>query len=184
MALTRQRIITIAPTAQPAFQQTLQRILTADHSARPFREDILELRERIWQEYPVQNSWKVKHSKGGLLDIGFAAQFIALTHCHKYPQLLTSNPIDMLKLASDCGIISYEDYQSCADSYAMQNKIQTILRLCDRNFDETRAPKALEPILCNATGCANLAEAKAYLQQLQANSYGFFTKIIGQYPTA
>ena len=63
------------------------------------------MRDRIARHAPPKSPWDFKHLPGGLFDIDFMAQYLALRHAAERPDLLDPHPAEMLRRAADAGFI-------------------------------------------------------------------------------
>ncbi len=55
------------------------------------------MRDRIAQHAPPKSPWDFKHLPGGLFDIDFVAQYLALRHACAHPDILDPHPAEMLR---------------------------------------------------------------------------------------
>ncbi len=97
------------------------------------RTDIADLRARIRTEHAATSEWDVKYADGGLLEIDFLLQGLALAFA---PQALPCPTIALLvplvaaqRLAKHQGL-GQDQAQLLQSSYDLQLKVLTLLRLC------------------------------------------------------
>ncbi len=105
LALLKARVIYGEGDLPARLEDQITKILTQKRPPEKIRTDITEMRLRLLREKPGQSPWDVKLWHGGLTDIDFIAQAMALIH----PQKNTRYPRHMvcaLKALCDEGFLS------------------------------------------------------------------------------
>jgi glutamate-ammonia-ligase adenylyltransferase len=174
MALLRHRII----YADPLLAEKLPDIIASLYQTAPdpttLAQDILEMRERIAKEFPPTNPWRVKHSRGGLLDITFICQYIALRYGQQFPKLLQANNLDILAEAKAQNLLSSLQHHLLEMAWLFQSRLASLLRLCQRDFNEHSAPKGLLNLLTHSFHLQNDSDLKSNLLYHQTNVQQIF----------
>ena len=67
------------------------------------------MRDRIARHMPAKSPWDFKHLPGGLFDIDFVAQYLALRHAAERPDLLDPHPAEMLRRMATAGLLEQAD---------------------------------------------------------------------------
>lgn len=96
MALCRGRIVSKKTDFSARISQEIQIILTQKRDKITLKEDISDMRNRLYKEKPPQNIWDVKHCEGGIFDMEFMIQYQLLSSAHQYPEILSTNPLSAL----------------------------------------------------------------------------------------
>lgn len=73
-------------------------------------ENAVHLRQRQRDELCKPLKVNVKYSKGGLLDIEYAVQYLQLVHGHACTEIRCTNVLETLDKLFSCQLISHEDH--------------------------------------------------------------------------
>ena len=107
------------------------------------------MRDRIARHAPPKSPWDFKHLPGGLFDIDFVAQYLALRHAAERPDLLDPHPAEMLRRAADAGVIDRTDAERLRAARTLLSDVQGLLRLTlngdEAAFDEARRARRPAP---------------------------------------
>lgn len=89
-ALVRARFITGGQGVKDGFRLIRQAIIEQHRSNDKLRDNVLEMREKMYKTYrrPKTGAVHVKHGRGGVTDIEFIVQYLLLKHAKSYPQLV------------------------------------------------------------------------------------------------
>ena len=145
LALTRARVIhgprALVDRLNRAISATLCRARDPDGLVR----DVADMRNRIAQHAPAKGPWDFKHLSGGLFDIDFVAQYLALRHAPARPDILHPHPAEMLRRAAGAGFIAAADADRLRTVRLLMSDVQSLLRLTldgdEATFDESKAPE-------------------------------------------
>jgi glutamate-ammonia-ligase adenylyltransferase len=182
LALTRARAIH-GPTAiverlEKIVRATLRRARDPDALVR----DVADMRDRIAQHAPPKSPWDFKHLPGGLFDIDFTAQYLALRHGATRPEILDPHPAEMLKRAAAAGLIDPADCERLCAARALFGDVQSLLRLTldsdEATFDESKAPEGQSRLIAVTEGAADLAQLKERIAAESAGARAIFRRII------
>src|SRR5262249_9180514 len=91
MALTRARVVAGPPALAAKVTQTIATVLAGKRDQAKLRVDVADMRQRISREFPGRSAWDLKYHRGGLIDIEFIAQYLALAHPKAVPAMLADN---------------------------------------------------------------------------------------------
>ncbi|WP_439618384.1 bifunctional [glutamine synthetase] adenylyltransferase/[glutamine synthetase]-adenylyl-L-tyrosine phosphorylase [Shinella sp.] len=168
MALTRARVLSgdesLAAEAQAIFGSVLGRKREVGKIAK----DVAEMRTLIDQEKPPKDIWDLKLIAGGLIDIEFIAQFLALVA----PAEGAAQPDKVLPTADALALLGAEmmdpnDLDTVQKALTLYTEISQIVRLCiDGGFDPKEAPAGLIDLVCRAGDCPDLRTLEAEIRRL------------------
>lgn len=132
-AMTRARFILGRPDLEPRFEAVRQAVMTAPRNPQGLRQEILDMRQRLRQAYPVAaGRFDLKHSPGGMLDAEFAVQYLLLLHAQHHPSLLGNlGNIALLLRAEEVGLLPTNTGQQAAHAYRQLRRLQHLARLND-----------------------------------------------------
>ncbi len=179
MALTRARVIAGHPALQTRLQAALTRILARPRDPEKLRTDILDMRQRILQQYRGDNPWDLKYYRGGQVDIDFAAQYLQLRDGHDHPEILLRNPGTALATARDSGLIDAGAADDLIAAAQLWTRLQQMIRLlAGGHIDEAKLPPPSQRHLADVAGCADFAALKAAIQERAASALRQVTSLL------
>lgn len=179
MALTRARVIHGEPSFATEVEAMLKRILTMKRDPVKLATDILEMRQRMLQQFRGDNVWDLKQFRGGQVDIDFIAQFLQLRHAATKPEILRRNPTDALAQARDLHLIEPAAADGLIETARLWRKLQQMLRLlASGKIDEATLPEPTKRRLAGIAGCGDFAGLKQLINGRAAQALGQFDKII------
>src|SRR5262249_41764674 len=103
MALSRARVIHGPAGLVERLDDTVKGPPRRPRDAAALVRDVADMRDRIARHAPPKSPWDFKHLPGGLFDIDFVAQYVALRHAGERPDLLDPHPAEMLRRAANAG---------------------------------------------------------------------------------
>jgi len=121
-ALTRARVILGSETLRETINQIRMKVLSNSINYDVLQSEILSMRKRMRKQFVSKStqhdSFHLKHSPGGMIDIEFIVQYLVLLNAKKYPLLLTySDNIRQLEALADCGILTNLEKTNFIQSY-------------------------------------------------------------------
>ncbi len=180
MALTRARVI-----AGPAALGAKLDAVIADTLCRRVEwaqlfADIREMREKIAAQYPGKNPWDLKYTKGGLIDIEFAAQTLQLRHACENPSVLSPNTTTALKRLAQAGVLGATDADTLIASAHLEHALTQALRIAlDGTLDAASASSGLKDLLARAGEVSDFGTLQKLLGDLQARAHQVFLRVMG-----
>lgn len=130
MALTRSRVVASNHTAfAEAVSDTVRRHVLKQTDPEKLRHDVLEMRQRIAQQFPSTNPWALKHVRGGMVDMDFIAQFLVLRHAHQYPELWRRSARKVYEQAIELGLLPPEMGAGLVAAKKFLTDLLSLLRL-------------------------------------------------------
>jgi glutamate-ammonia-ligase adenylyltransferase len=99
-------------------------------SAEPWdREASLHLRERQRRELVPPGRFNVKMSRGGLVDVEYAAQYLQVRHGRERPLLRTPRTLTALERLAAAGLLAAHDRDALEDGYLFWRSVADGLRM-------------------------------------------------------
>jgi glutamate-ammonia-ligase adenylyltransferase len=142
------------------------------------------MRDRIARHAPPKSPWDFKHLPGGLFDIDFVAQYLALRHAAERPDLLDPNPAEMLRRAAEAGFIDRALAERLRATRTLLSDVQSLLRLTlngdEAAFDETKAPEGQRRLIAVTEDAGDLAELRARIATETAAARAIYERIVEQ----
>ena len=149
-ALVRARVIagdeTLARQVEAAREEFVYgRGLTAAEAG-----EIAAMRRRMENEIGVENKFRLnlKQGHGGLLDVEFLTQMMALRHGHQYRELRVRDTIGLLKALDALKLLAHSDAAAIEDDFRFLARLENRLRIESDQpaWAVPTAPAALRPL--------------------------------------
>jgi len=115
------------------------------------------IRERQKRELVAPNTFNVKISAGGLIDIEYAVQYLQIVHGEAHEELRTPSTQAALEVLGRLGLISRENERECREAYVFFRSLSDALRIVRGNAKDLILPKL------NTNEYAFLARRMGYL---------------------
>lgn len=168
MALSRARLICGDGSLIKDAGRIVASVLSEKRDVAKVSADVLEMRSLIEQEKPPENIWDFKLIPGGLIDLEFIAQYLALVGPAKgfpphRPGLNTSEALHELAT----GAMEPLAFDDCMKAIALYTEISQIVRLCiDGGFNPKDAPAGLIDLVCRSGDCPDIQTLEGEVKRL------------------
>jgi glutamate-ammonia-ligase adenylyltransferase len=148
----------------------------------------LDLRHRQVTELVVPGRFNVKYSRGGLIDIEYAIQYLQLMHGHQHATLRTPNTLAALTALVSCGILPAEVAEQLREAYLFFRRLVDGLRMVRGNTRDLLLPTAESDdfvFLARRIGygrddwAAGARQFQTDLDRHSATAHGFFDRSFG-----
>ena len=193
MALTRARVIAGPPEHARAVEAAIRDALTAPRDPGQLVTDVIDMRRRIAEQHKPRNSWDLKYTPGGLIDVEFAVQYLLLREAHGDPGLLSSETTVAIERLAAAGYLSVAAAADLTRALQLAWRVQGLIRLSTQSaLDPGDAPAAIKALLARevlrATGLdaeaakaqpVDFAAAETILDSILAASRGRYDEIVG-----
>ena len=164
MALTRARVIAGSPALGERVNKIIRAVLTKPREDGVLVREVASMRERIDKERRTENLWKLKHVRGGLLDIEFIAQYLQLREASRHPEVLCQETDQVFERLAGSGIMAEEDAAELAAAARLLRRLQVLLRLTvGVSRDEDQYPAGVRAALATAAGAETFEDVKVRL---------------------
>jgi glutamate-ammonia-ligase adenylyltransferase len=100
----------------------------------------LDLRQRQVAELVEPGRFNVKYSRGGLIDVEYAIQYLQLMHGRQHTTLRTPNTLTALAALVSCGIVAAEVAEQLREAYLFFRKLVDGLRMVRGNTKDLLLP--------------------------------------------
>ena len=168
MALTRGRMLAGNAGLMAEAEAVIADVLTRMGDGAKIAADVAEMRALIDTEKPARDIWDFKLIPGGLIDIEFIAQYLALAA----PLRGIGLPVTGSSTAEAIRILGAElmeinDRDTCLEALKLLTELSQIVRLCiDGAFDPKEAPAGLVELVCRAGECPDLRTLEGEVKRL------------------
>jgi [glutamine synthetase] adenylyltransferase / [glutamine synthetase]-adenylyl-L-tyrosine phosphorylase len=179
MALTRARVITGDGGLINQAEASIVGILSTARDRKKIAADVVEMRGLIDAQKPPLNGFDVKLIAGGLIDLEFIVQYLALIAPGEgvtFTQGLTT--AESLKALGDT-LINRDDLETCLVALRLYSEISQVTRTCiDGQFQPAEAPAGLIDLLLRVAECPDVKSLEAELKRLAKSVRGIFQAIV------
>ena len=168
MALTRARVLCGDASLMREAEDIFRSVLARKRDTAKIAKDVAEMRDLIDQEKPPKDIWDLKLIAGGLIDIEFIAQFLALVA----PARGALQPEKVMPTGDALAILGEtmmdpNDLDTVQKALSLYTGISQIVRLCvDGGFDPKEAPAGLVDLVCRAGDCPDLRTLEAEIRRI------------------
>lgn len=150
-ALTRARYCAGDAAVGKAFEAFRVEVLRRERDAHVLRKEVIAMREKMFAGHPLhRQGFDVKHSRGGLVDIEFAVQYLVLAYAHRHAEL-TGNVgnIALLARCGALGLIPTDLAETVANAYRELRRLQHRAWLdeqSDAQVEHDQAERYAQPV--------------------------------------
>ncbi|MFO1158273.1 MAG: bifunctional [glutamine synthetase] adenylyltransferase/[glutamine synthetase]-adenylyl-L-tyrosine phosphorylase [Reyranellaceae bacterium] len=182
MALSRARVIHGPAGLVERLADIITTTLCRPRDPIALVRDVADMRDRIARHAPPKSRWDFKHLPGGLFDIDFVAQYLALLHAAERPDLLDPHPAEMLRRAANAGLLDRADGEALRTTRTLLSDVQSLLRLTldgdEATFDEAAAPEGQRRLIAATEGATDLAALQARIAEETAVVRDIYRRIV------
>ncbi|MBB3963755.1 bifunctional [glutamine synthetase] adenylyltransferase/[glutamine synthetase]-adenylyl-L-tyrosine phosphorylase [Rhizobium metallidurans] len=180
MALSRARLICGDASLIDDVERVIVEVLSMRRDVKKVAKDVAEMRALIEQEKPAANMWDLKLVPGGVVDIEFIAQYLALIAPAKDVAVKVngvSTGEALRELAAP--LMAAADLDSCIKAFALYTELSQLIRLCiDGPFDPKDAPAGLIDLVCRAGDCPDIKTLEGEMKQLSRTVRKVFQSVV------
>ena len=152
MALSRARLVAGDDSLIREAETIIDGIVTLPRDRRKIAADIREMRDLIENEKPARDHWDVKLMAGGLVDIEFIAQYLALMAASDGIACEGRDPgteETLRRFGPD--VLKADALETVVAALRLYSDIAQMVRLCiDGPLEPKEAPAGLRELLCRA----------------------------------
>jgi glutamate-ammonia-ligase adenylyltransferase len=158
MALTRARPVAGDPALAEEARGIIERSLFVARDLEALARAVREMRALIGKEKGDGDGWDLKLAAGGLLDIEFIAQFLALAHGLEHPSLRATATRDILVHAAQAGLLDAKMAETLTGALSLYGNVTQWLRLAlEQGADPRKAALGVKRRIANASGLPDFA---------------------------
>jgi glutamate-ammonia-ligase adenylyltransferase len=181
LALTRARVVwstsdAFAETTTKAIEAALRRPRDPAKAAK----DVKAMRHLLDKEKPARGFWDLKLSRGGLVDIEFAAQDLQIVHAASGGPL-RQHTGEALVALKDAGLVEPALADDLERAWRLQQDLSQVLKIAlPEGEDPSHEPEALKALLVKAGGQGDFKALAEALRELKAAARRAFEAVLGQ----
>ena len=180
MALTRARVILSPESMLAPLQHAVQNVLTQKRDQSALCAAVAAMRQKLDAQFASDNVWNIKFTRGGLVDLEFLCQYLMLKDGNRHPELFEPRLSKAIEKLQRFGFLSSEEEETLETGHLLQQKIQSLLRLCIGPPPDTSGaiPVGLQHILFKSCNTDDLENLEDKLERSQRAIYKLYQKFI------
>lgn len=182
MALTRARVIAGPQALQEKVSAAILHALCKKREPEALLREVASMRLRLAKEFSSDNPWKLKHHRGGLVDIEFICQYLQLLHAHEKADVLYPSTQQSLKRLQAAGRLDPADADTLISAHKCMSTVRAFMRQCigaDLGPDDIESTD-MRQTLAQAAGAQSVDALKQNVYDLQEKVREIYTRIIQQ----
>ena len=176
-ALTRARTVAGPGDLRRKVEYAVRDVLTRPRDAAKLLADVAGMRARMDAEHHTRSPWRVKHLRGGLVDIEFIAQYLQLKHAHEHADVLAPDTRGALANLADAGFLDAAPARDLIAALDLWQAIQGMLQLSLEDSGDP-IPEGLEPTLAKLGGASDFEDLRELMRATASCVYGHFRDLI------
>ncbi|CAN1510170.1 GlnE Glutamine synthetase adenylyltransferase [Rhabdaerophilaceae bacterium] len=180
LALSRARVFSGDAALGKEIAVLLNSLISQPRDASDVRRQTANMRALMAREKPGKDRYDVKDTAGGLVDIEFIIQSLALIESGRYPELLVTGTRNRLEIAGRLGLLATDEAESLINAWDLQLGFQQITRLVfPGSFVEAETGLTSRKHVARLLDCPDFGHLQADLDRLQASTRALFKQHIG-----
>ena len=141
-ALTRARVVAGDPMLGARVEAAVAATVTRPRDRSRLGHAVRAMRERIFKEHGVAHPWALKHTRGGMVEVEFLAQYLVLAGGDA--ALVAQRPGTVFAAAAARGLLDPDDAAALAAAACLYQSLQAVLRLSvESRLEPARSPPRL-----------------------------------------
>ena len=180
LALSRARVLCGDAGLRAKTGALLADLVSLPREAATVRRETAAMRSLMAHEKPGKDRYDVKDRAGGLVDIEFITQSLALIAGQSQPDLLAIGTRARIEAAGRCGILGADEAETLISAWDLQLGFQQITRLVMPGaFVESETSPASRQQIARLLDCPDFSHLQADLDRLQNATRAIFRQRVG-----
>ena len=181
MALTRARPVAGDRELCATVMEGIRSVLCTPRDPDTLLADVASMRERVDKERRTENMWRLKHVRGGVLDLEFIAQYHLLRHAAVHPSIVVQSTQAAYRRMGEAGVLDADDAGELAEIAAFLQRLQGLLRLTvGTNRDVERFTPGVRQTLARAMGMEDFSTLEARIVASQDRVCSTYHRLIAE----
>ena len=181
MSLTRARPIAGDESLQADFEKGASAIISLPREPVVLRKAVADMRALIAQEKGDRQIWDLKLVRGGMMDIEFIAQFLALTYAHQKPDMIHVETAQILRVAFRDALLDPEQGERLIAAHRLYTILMQMFRLSTEGaFDPAQMASGVLRRIAAAADLPDFRLLESHLAETCVQVREIFEKILGK----
>ncbi len=180
MALTRARVVAGDASLGAELEAAIAIVLRQPRNAEAIRKSVREMRAMIAQEKGESDPWDLKLAAGGVIDIEFIAQYLALRYGAVHSEILAVETARTLATAGHLALVAPDDADRLVEAHRLYSTVTQMMRLTiEGAFDPGKvAGGVLRRIAAAAADCPDFPRLERQLMETRASVRALFHQLM------
>ena len=179
MALTRARVVAGDEALAARIDAEIRTVLTAARKPEELRRSVREMRALIAREKGEADPWDLKLASGGIIDIEFIAQYLALRHGGEHADILAVDSAQVIGNAGRLGLLSAADADALVEAHRLYSTVTQMMRLTiDGAFDPATAASGVLRRIAAAAQCPDFPRLERQLVETRQAIRAIFRRLL------
>ena len=180
MALTRARVVAGDASLGRELDGAILKALRQSRDVEALRTSVREMRARIAKEKGESDPWDLKLAAGGVIDIEFIAQYLALRHGADHPDLLAVETAQVLANAGRLGLVPAGVADPLVEAHRLYSTVMQMMRLTTEGaFDPAKAARGVLRRIAAAADCPDFPRLERQLVEVRSGVRALFHQLLG-----
>ena len=181
MSLTRARPIAGDESLRADFEKGAAAVIGHQREPVALRKAVADMRALIAQEKGDSQIWDLKLVRGGMMDIEFIAQYLALNHAHERPSMVQVETAEILRVAVRDGLLDPEQGERLISAHRLYTILMQMFRLSTEGaFDPAQMATGVLRRIAAAADLPDFRLLESNLAETRAQVRGIFENILGK----
>ena len=179
MTLTRARVVAGDAALGGEVEAAIKVALRQPCDPDLLRRSVREMRALIAREKGETDPWDLKLAAGGVIDVEFIAQFLALRHGAAHAGVLAVEPAQVIANAGQLGLIPAGDSDRLVAAHRLYSTVTQMMRLTTEGpFDPDRTAKGVLRRIAAAADCPDFSRLERQLVETRRSVRAIFRRLL------
>ena len=180
MALTRARVVAGDESLTRDVEELVAARLATPRDVAALRREVHDMRGLIAREKGDADGWNLKLAAGGIIDVEFIAQYLALAHAHAHREILLMGTGEVLKVATSLGLLSAADGALLCEAHRLYARVTQMTRLTlGEDFVPGKIARGVERRIAAAAEAPDFPRLERQLTETRAQVRALFERVMG-----
>ena len=180
MALTRARVVAGDASLGAELEAAITIVLRHPRKAEALRKHVRDMRAMIAQEKGESDPWDLKLAAGGVIDIEFVAQYLALRFGADHPEILAVETAWILAKAGQLALIPPDDADRLVEAHRLYSTVTQMMRLTiEGPFDPDKVARGVLRRIAAAVDCPDFPRLERQLVETRTSVRALFHQMLG-----
>ena len=184
MTLTRARVVAGDVSLGEELEAAIRTVLRLPRDIDLLQKAVREMRALIAKEKGEADPWDLKLAAGGVIDIEFIAQYLALRHGAAHAEILCVEPAALIAHAGRLGLVARADADLLVEAHRLYSSVMQMMRLTTEGpFDPAKAARGVLRRIAAAADCPDFARLERQLVETRRLVRALFRKLLDGAPS-
>ena len=180
MALTRARVVAGDDSLAREVEEIIAARLAIPRDVAALRREVHDMRGLIAREKGEADGWNLKLAAGGIIDVEFIAQYLALAHANAHREILVMGTGEVLKVATALGLLSAADGELLCEAHRLYARVTQMTRLTlGEDFVPGKIARGVERRIAAAAEAPDFPRLERQLTETRAQVRALFERVMG-----